>query len=106
VDAKIEVQRQWLKVPEDLLFLLTIQVEKPLVIQLRMNGSDITIENGEQLIDKVGLVMRFVRIKLSNLPWKTLRLVLSMSKILLPRRGDCLSTSPSFQNMLKTTEKV
>jgi hypothetical protein len=40
VDAKIEVQRQWLKVPEDLLFLLTIQVEKPLVIQLRMNGSD------------------------------------------------------------------
>jgi hypothetical protein len=46
-----------------------------------MNGSDITIENGEQLIDKVGLVMRFVRIKLSNLPWKTLRLVLLMSKI-------------------------
>ncbi|KAL3574219.1 hypothetical protein D5086_024832 [Populus alba] len=51
---KLKFQRQRLKVPADLLFLLTIQVEKPLVIQLRMTGSDITIENGEQLIDKVG----------------------------------------------------
>ena len=52
---KLKFQRQRLKVPADLLFLLTIQVEKPLIIQLRMTGSDITIEMENSLLIKLGL---------------------------------------------------